>query len=137
MAYDKANWHSSGEFPADSPEAYGGTHIGLYLRDCFIQGWAGEIHTDEEPDAVASVVQGEMSGTEFLYKYCDGKFTDEDLNDEGNAFTAEYYGENGRFLGDYQREFADHVYLSPESAHDFVRFTRMIDERRASGDLTE
>lgn len=134
MKYDDASWHYEGEFPSNSPDQYGGTHIGLYLRYCFTKGWAGELHIDEEPEAVDAVIKGTMTGTEFFFKYCDGKFTDEDLNDEGNAFTAEYYGENGYFLGDYAAHFEDLMYVAPESQHDFAKFSKMVDERLHSGD---
>lgn len=136
MKYDDASWHSGGDFPSDSPEEYGATHIGLYLRFCFTKTWAGELHTEEEPEAVAAVINGEMSGTDFLFKYCDGKFTDEDLNDDGNAVTAQYYGDNGYYLDDYAALFADLMYEAPESAHDFVAFTKMVEERLQSGNLS-
>ncbi len=32
MKYDDASWHYGGEFPADSPDEFGGTHIGLSLK---------------------------------------------------------------------------------------------------------
>src|SRR5262245_18646228 len=101
-----------------------------------MKGWAGELHTEEEPDAVAAVIQGTMSGTDFLFKYCDGKLTDEDFNDDGNAIAELYYGENGHYLNDYAANFADLMYTAPESAHDFNRYCRMFDERLASGELS-
>ena len=40
----------------------------------------------------------------FFLAACDGKFTDEDLNDEGNAFTQVYFDlEKGSFIKDYER----------------------------------
>ncbi len=137
MKYDDASWHSGGEFPSESPEEYGGTHIGLYLRYCFAKGWAGELHTEEAPEAVANVIVGSMSGTDFLFEYCDGKFTDEDLNEAGNSVTDRYYGERGRYLSDYAAHFGDLMYLAPESDHDFDVFVKMIDARLVSGNLSE
>ena len=136
VKYDDASWHSGGDFPAVSPDEFGGTHIGLYLRFCFTKGWAGELHTDDEPEAVAAVVNGDMPGTDFLFRYCDGKFTDEDLNDHGNAVTSKYYGANGHYLGDYAACFGDQMYVAAESAHDFALFTEMVEERVQSGDLS-
>ena len=136
MKYDDASWHSGGEFPKDSPEEFGGTHIGLFLRFCFTKGWAGELHTEEEPDAVAAVVQSKMSGTDFLFQYCDGKLTDEDFTDEGNAIAMEYYGDKGHYLNDYAANFGDLMYTAPESAHDFKKYSKMFEERLASGDLS-
>ncbi|MEM7609943.1 MAG: hypothetical protein AAF411_31740, partial [Myxococcota bacterium] len=101
MKYDDSTWHSDGDFPADSPARFGGTHIGLFLRWCFEQGWASALHVERAPADVEAVIGGTMTGTDFLFRYCDGKLTDEDLNDEGNAFAAVYYGRDGLYLRDY------------------------------------
>jgi hypothetical protein len=137
MKYDDASWHYGGDFPSDSPQEFGGTHIGLFLRFCFVKGWAGELHTEEEPNAVAEVTQGTLSGTDFLFEYCDGKLTDEDFNDEGNAIAGQYYGDNGLYLTDYADNFADLMYVAPESEHDFEKYCRMIEDRLASGVLSK
>lgn len=136
MKYDDATWHSGGDFPADSPAEFGGTHIGLFLRYCFSKGWAGELHTEDEPDAVKAVVEGRLSGTDFLFDYCDGKLTDEDFTDEGNAIAGEYYSDKGHYLSDYAAHFGDLMYTAPESKHDFKRFAQMIENRLASGNLS-
>ena len=135
MKYDDASWHYGGDFPAGQPDEHGGTHIALFLRWCFAKGWAGEFHAEEEPEAVQQVVAGQLSATQFLFRYCDGKFTDEDLNEEGNSFASKYYGDDGLYLEDYAANFGDQMYVSPESAHDFARFSAMLDERLASGRL--
>jgi hypothetical protein len=135
MKYDDASWHYGGDFPAGQPDEHGGTHIGLFLKWCFLRGWAGSLHTEEEPEAVSAVVSGEMSGTEFLFKYCDGKFTDEDLSDEGNEFAGRYYGDRGLYLEDYAAHFGDQMYVAPEEAHDFSRLATLIDSRLQSSML--
>jgi hypothetical protein len=136
LKYDDASWHSGGAFPSDSPEEFGGTHIGLFLRFCFTKGWASELHTDEESDAVKAAVQGTMSGTDFLFQYCDGKLTDEDFNDNGNAIAKQYYGDKGHYLNDYEANFGDLMYVAPESEHDFKKFAQMFEKRLASRDLS-
>ena len=83
------------------------------------------------------VISGEMSGTDFLFKYCDGKFTDEDLNDEGNFVTAKYYGDDGYYLDDYASQFGDLMYKAPESAHDFADYCKVIEGRLQSGSLVK
>lgn len=137
MKYDDASWHFGGDFPEDKPIEFGGTHIALFLKWCFVKGWAGELHTDEEPEDTQRVIDGRMSATDFLFQYCDGKFTDEDLNPEGNEFAAEYYGDNGLYLEDYAEHFGGLMYLEPEEDHDFSMFSKMIENRIASGKLTK
>lgn len=136
MKYDDAGWHFGGDFPADQPVEHGGTHIALFLKWCFIRGWAGELHTEEEPKAVEDVVSGKLSATEFFFTYCDGKFTTEDLNDEGNSFASQYYGDKGLYLEDYGTTFGELMYVAPESAHDFGKFSSMLEARYKSGVLT-
>lgn len=127
MKYDDASWHFGGEFPPESPQEYGGTHIGVFLRWCFMKGWAGELHTKEEYDAVQAVVRGEMSGTDFLFKYCDGKLTDEDLNDDGNKFASSYY--DSFYTRAYNYLFPHQLYVAPESAHDVDRLFQQLDKK--------
>ena len=135
MKYDDASWHYGGNFPTDQPQEHGGTHIALFLKWCFVKGWAGSLHTEEQPDAVAAVISGDLSATEFLFKYCDGKLTDEDFNEIGNSFSAKYYGDDGLYLEDYSQAFGEQMYLAPEAAHDFGRFSAILDARLHSGTL--
>lgn len=137
MKYDDASWHYGGDFPADSPEEYGGVHIALFMKWCFAQGWVGDLHGEEEPEDVEKVIYGELSATEFFFKYCDGKLTDEDFNEEGNQFASEYYGDNGLYLNDYANNFGDLMYVAKEETHDFAALSKMIQARRKSGILTE
>jgi hypothetical protein len=138
MKYDDASWHYGGDyFPLDQPEENGGTHIALFLKWCFIQGWAGEIHTTEEPEAVKAVIAGTLSATEFLFTYCDGKLLDVMLTDAGNMFAAQYYGDDGLYGEDYAEHFGAQMYIAPESAHDFTKFSAMLDARLKSGVLTK
>jgi hypothetical protein len=127
MKYDDASWHSGGQFPSGSPPEYGGTHIGLFLKWCILKGWAGELHTGEDGADIERVRRNEMTGTQFLFKNCDGKFTDEDLSAEGNAFTAKYYPDN--YLGDYADLFAELLYVAAEQDHDFKKLASMLDRR--------
>ncbi|EBS2737835.1 Uncharacterised protein [Salmonella enterica] len=126
MKYDDASWHDTEEFPTDQPYEHTGTHIALYLKWCFIRGWASELHMEYEPEAVAGVISGTLSATEFLFEYCDGKFTDEDLTDAGNMFTEKHYND---YLNDYVEYIGDLAYLVPESAHDFEQLSEILDAR--------
>lgn len=129
MKYDDASWHYGGEFPKNSPEEYGGTHIALFLIWCFRKGWAGAFHLEMEPDAFRQVIDGSMSATEFLFEFCDGKLTDEDLSEVGNAFAAGYYGGGGLYLEDYSQLFGHLMYQAPESEHDFETLCAVLDAR--------
>lgn len=129
MKYDDASWHYGGEFPEGSPDEYGGTHIGLLLKWRLLKGWVGEELLEDSAEGIQRLTRGELTGTEFLFQNCDGKFTEYDLSEEGNDFLRGYYGENGLYLGDYAAEFGDLMYVADESAHDFPRFSKMVDAR--------
>jgi len=129
VKYDDAAWHFGGNFPKASPQAYGGTHIALFLRWCFLKGWAGDLHIAENANDVERMKRGDKPATEFLFQWCDGKFTNEDLNSEGNEFAAVYYGKDGAFLGDYANTFAHLLYVADEKQHDFEAFSNMVNRR--------
>jgi hypothetical protein len=91
MSYDRADWHYGGDFPKDLPPEAGGTHIGMFLAWAILRGLEGELHRDASAHSLDAVRERRMTGRDFLMRECDEKFTDEDLNDEGNAFTEAYF----------------------------------------------
>lgn len=126
MKYDDASWHYDGDFPAESPYEYGATHMGLFLRWNFARGFVGEIYQEEVYQAdVEKVISGELSGADFLLHWCDGKLTDEEFDDRGNAFAEQYYED---YLDDYEDLFPDLVYVAPETEHDFRKLSEMLDQ---------
>lgn len=91
---------------------------------------------EDEPEAVAAVISGDLSATEFLFQYCDGKLNDAMLSDEGNAFAQQYYGEDGLFYLDFALCFPGSLYVVPEAAHDFKKYSALLDARLKSGEFT-
>lgn len=111
MAIDRADWHSGGDFPADLPPDNGGTHIGMFLAWIIHNDLQGEFHNEESPEDLEAVRARRMTGREFLFRACDGKFRQDDLSEEGNEFAAAYYsGEGGEgygaYIEDYERVLA-------------------------------
>jgi hypothetical protein len=105
VAYDRADWHYGGDFPPDLPPENGGTHIGMFLAWAICNGLEGELHRAESAEGLAAVRARARTGRDFLFEYCDEKFWEEDLCQEGNAFAAAYYAANGpaSYLYDYDR----------------------------------
>lgn len=126
MKYDDASWHYGGKFPKGSPIEYGATHIALLLKWCFLKGWAGELHTIDFADEYSEFITGKISATKYFMANCDGKFTDEDLNTEGNKFMNYYYGKDDIYLNQYVRNFRDFMYLKPEEDHSWDVFNKMV-----------
>lgn len=137
MKYDDASWHYGGEFPDGFPDENGGIHVALFLKWAFLKGWAGELHLEEDVEDVDRVCANELSATEFFFKYCDGKLTDEDFNKEGQAVANRYYGEDGLYLDDYTDYIGDDLYRRTEEEHDTEKMFSVMNARLKSGILTK
>ncbi|QEL13753.1 DUF7832 domain-containing protein [Limnoglobus roseus] len=106
MAIDRADWHSGGDFSAELPSENGGTHIGMFLAWPILNGLQGEFHDEESSEDLEAVRGRTMTGRDFLFRSCDGKFWEEDLSEEGNKFAAAYYsGEGGQGYGEYIKDY--------------------------------
>jgi hypothetical protein len=107
MKYDDASWHYGGDFPDDLPSEAGATHIGMFVAWCMMNGLAGSLHIDEFPDTLESLRSRQITPGQFIIEACDEKFTDEDLNDDGNAFASAYYDlQSGQYVNDYEATLA-------------------------------
>jgi hypothetical protein len=105
MKYDDASWHYGGNFPGDLPPEAGATHTGLFLAWALLSGLAGNMHLSEFPEDLEKLRVRSITPGLFFLDLCDGKFTDDDLNEEGNAFAQAYFDfDHGLYLSDY-----DHV----------------------------
>jgi hypothetical protein len=137
MAYDKAEWHSGGEYPEDLPPENGGTHMGMFLAWAIHRGLEGELHREDAPDAIEAVRQRRMTGREFLFQQCDGRLTDDDFSDDGNAFARAYYDsedEEWGYMPDYATLFDGQgatLYHVADSWENFDRLAPIIDRRLA------
>ena len=112
MKYDDASWHYSGDFPAELPSEAGATHIAMFVAWTVLNGLAGDYHTEDASEDLALLKSREVTPTQWFIRACDEKFTNEDLNDEGNFFATSYYGSGevlhstaGFYLNDYCETF--------------------------------
>lgn len=99
--YDDASWHYGGDFPAELPQENGATHIGFFVSWCIDNDLISDFQLEEAGEDVQRVKDRAITGRDFLLQYCDGKFTDEDLNDLGNAFAQDYYESESEFSKQY------------------------------------
>ncbi len=109
MKYDDASWHYGGDFPADLPQAAGGTHIAMFVVWCWLNGLGGEDFIEGFPDALEAAKARIKTPFEIFSLVSDEKFIDDDLNEEGNAFALFYYGAGGEmkaYLSDYEAAVA-------------------------------
>ena len=132
MKYEDVAWHSGAEdFPKELPAEAGGTHTGMFLAWALLGGLGNpEFAEDMAPLKARSTTPGR-----FFYDQQDGKFVDEQLNDEGNAFATAYFEpEKGGFLQDYADVLAQDVETAYHVADTWANFERlqpMLDRRLA------
>ena len=135
MKYDDASWHYGGTFPSDLPREAGAIHIAIFLNWCLLHGMIGELHTEDSTELLERLRGRSIPLTQFLIDACDEKFTDEDLNDEGNAFARAYYGEGGSFkayIDDYEKTLGtgfSSLYSVPNTWDSFDRMAPVIEAR--------
>ena len=133
MKYDDASWHYGGEFPADLPDEAGATHIGMFVTWCMLNGLGGDIHDEEEGADILLLKRRELTPGTWFLKICDGKFIDEDLNDEGNLFANMYYqDEQADYVDDYVEilaEDVDDIYYVLDTWENYDKLAPKITER--------
>jgi hypothetical protein len=141
MKYDDASWHSGGDFPKDLPEEAAATHTGMFVAWALLSGLGGEIHVEDGPGELEALTSRDVTPGAFFMSMCDGKFTDEDLNDEGNAFARDYFVfDTGKYLQDYEKTVGSNLaslYHVADTWETFDRLKPVLDERfrewKASG----
>ena len=135
MAYDRYDWHYNGDFPSELEEEHAGTHIGMFLAWVITRNLIGDFHLNESSDWIQKVMDRKVTGRDFLFSMCDGKFWEEDLSKEGNAFAKFYYaGEDGygEYLSDYENALCSNtktLYHAEDSWDGFDSLAKIIDKR--------
>lgn len=126
--YDDASWHSGGNFPKDLPAKAGATHTGMFFAWALLSGLAAE----DFPDDLSRLRDRRITPGAFFLA-CSGKFTDEDLNDEGNAFAAAYFDlQKGKYITDYEATFGKDgptLYHVADSWENYDRIAPLLDDR--------
>lgn len=116
--YDDASWHSGENFPKDVPPKNAATHIGMFLNWCISQDFqSDELNEDAEND-IESLRKREITGADFVLNVLDGKFSEYDLNDLGNAFARDYYVDETDFSEKFSSFATDYVNLFDDIAEE-------------------
>ena len=116
---DRMDWHYGGDFPRDLHVENAGTHIGMYLTWIIQNDLIGQIHLKESASAILKVKTRVQTGRDFLIEQCDEKFWDQDLNEEGLAFTLYYYqGESTDDFKNYLDDYCEQLGQDVESLYE-------------------
>lgn len=123
VKYDDASWHYDSAAGADEEErwARASNHIAVYVKWCMLRGWVGADHLldDEVVAAIQELRDGTLSAYAFEDAFICGKFSEQDLSDEGNAFTRYYYLSSDSAVSD--------AYLLREDVCDFEAIAAKFD----------
>jgi len=141
LKYDDASWHYGGDFPPNLPTSAGGTHIAMFVSWAVLNGMAGDLHMSVFSEDLEKLNRQEITPGEWFFNVCDGKFTSEDLNSNGQQFAETYYAnENGLhtaaglYLNDYDHAFSDSetLYHVPDTWGTWAVVSRFVEARLAS-----
>ncbi len=109
MSYDRADFDYSTE-DDPLPKGHAGTHIGMFLAWAVQNGLEGEFHHERSAGLLDRLRRREITGRQFFEAACGDRFSERDLNAEGNAFAQYYYvdeaGQRGPYFADYKRTLA-------------------------------
>jgi len=135
MKYDDASWHSGGDFPSELPPEAGATHVGMFLAWALLRGLGGRLVLENSAAAVQGLRSRSVVPGAFFMNECDGKLTDEDLNEQGNAFASQYYvSETGQYFADYEATLGGilpTLYHVVDSWDNFDKVAPVLDRRFA------
>jgi hypothetical protein len=91
------------------------------------------------PKSLEKLAARSLTPGAFFLWACDGKFTNEDLNHEGNAFTGRYFDlSNGSYLADYTAVWghglpigSEQLYYVADTWENFDKLKPGLDQRLA------
>jgi hypothetical protein len=132
---DRMDWHYGGDFPEGLPAENGGTHIGMYLAWIINNDLIGEMHLEDASESILAVKNRQMTGRDFLIQECDEKFWNDDLNEEGLAFTNHYYSDDSgmkQYIQDYEQILSNDVestYHVEDTWSNYEKVARVLDIR--------
>lgn len=107
--YDHIRFHTDEQYPENLPLENAATHIGMYWQWAATQGLTNPVWqtAPETAEDFAAMLNGQLSGAQFLLKHMDGALTRDDFTELGHRFTNFYYDDEedgyGAFMEDYVR----------------------------------
>lgn len=117
----------------NASEDQAAAHIGLYFKWCLFRGLVDEEELasleGDEGNTLEAVRNGQLTATDYLWDTITCKFADDDLTDEGNAFTRWYYPR--RYLKDLHSVTGKPECSYTESEVDFGALSTLLDQRFA------
>jgi len=138
MAYDKADWHLTDDFPHELKEEQIYVHTGFFIGWLIDNNLISEDFEEVNYDYLKQFTQRQISGPK-LYEFGGGVFSADDVNDEGRLFS-NYYYEPNTFFNDYRDTFSKgnffkkgltSAYHVQDTWENYNRLSKVLDKRFA------
>ncbi|MCM1315551.1 MAG: hypothetical protein NC205_07240 [Prevotella sp.] len=145
MAIDRADWYWDSaeklyrethgitgeltETQEDEIWSLSANHIGLFIRWVIENGIESD---DADKEDCEKVGNGQMSGTEYLFRNCDGKLWDEDIKEDLLPFIEFYYSSNHYYKDYIERctnDYDKRCFGVISSEDDYFQLKTKIDSR--------
>lgn len=142
MSIDRYDWHYDSaaeayrernnvtgyltEEQANEVCLYAADHIGLFVQWVIENNFEGE---ESDPGGCERVRTREITGSQYLMEYCDGKFWDTDVSDEIRPFVAWYYESDANLYFNDLGKLADYkIYETISKDAEFNAIKPLIDK---------
>ncbi len=129
--YDDASWHYSGDFPAELDKKNGATHTGMFINWCVTNNFHSEELMEDHQNECESLKRREITGADFVIDALDGKFSEYDLNEMGNAFARDYYVDETDFSEKFSSFATDYINvfdsIAEENDYEYETFYHIED----------
>lgn len=134
VVYDKASWHTGGNWPVGLEERQAGVHSGLLLGWMIDRGLVSEQFSADFSELVDAFRARRKNGPE-VYALAGDVLASDMLSDVGNAFARDYVDfERGSFLSDYEALLASDlpsVYHVADTWENYEKLRARLDARFA------
>lgn len=136
IVFDKAKWHYGGNFPKDLDRYQAYIHTGFFLGWLIKNNLISKWFIEEAGNKIEKFRNGELSPVKIYEQVLDGVFSDEELDEEGLAFSKAYFSfKEGLYLSDYEetlgKGLAD-VYYVQDNWDNFKAIDEVINKRYLS-----
>lgn len=127
MAIDRIDWHWDEVTDVVSDDEHwerAGAHIGYYIEWAFRKELANpEIHGSIED--IQDIFNSNVNGLQYLIEYCDAKFWDDDLNEEGKKFTSYAYE---KYVENFEKIVGHKLYTKNYNQQDLQAVSNYFDK---------
>jgi len=106
----------------------------MFVAWCMLHDLAWSLPVNEFPDDLNALKERRVTPGRLVIDACDEKFTDDELNDEGNAFATAYFGPpkaRRQYLTDYEETLSDELslYHIKDSWENYEKLSPVIERR--------